>query len=89
MDQLVPDLLKLGPPGLIIVVLLWVVRFLFNWGEDKSKQLIELSKVSQEADRRSQALIAELTPILRDHTAIGEDVRELLREMRERGGRRR
>lgn len=88
MDQLVPDLLKLGPPGLIIVVLLWVVRFLFNWGEDKSKQLIELSKVSQEDSRRSQALIAELTPILRDHTAIGEDVRELLREFRERGRRR-
>lgn len=88
MDQLVPDLLKLGPPGLIIVVLLWVVRFLFNWGEDKSKQLIELSKVSQEDSRRSQALIAELTPVLRDHTAIGEDVRELLREMRERGRRR-
>lgn len=88
MDQLVPDLLKLGPPGLIIVVLLWVVRFLFTKYEDRGQQLIDLSKVSQDDSRRSQALIAELTPILRDHTALGEDVRELLREMRERGRRR-
>ena len=89
MDPVIPELLKLGLPGIIIFVLLLTIRLLFSKYEDSQRERIADAKTSQEDSRRSQALIAELTPILRDHTAIGEDVRELLREFRDRGGRRR
>lgn len=87
MDQIIPDLLKLGPPGIIILVLLWVVRFLFNKYEERGQQLLDLSKVSQEDSRRALGLVAELTPVLRDQAALSENVRQLLQEFR--SGRRR
>lgn len=89
MDTIIPELLKQGLPGTIIVVLLAVIRLLFNKYEDSQRERIADAKASQEDSRRAQALIAELTPILRDHTALGEDVRELIRELRDRGGGRR
>lgn len=89
MDQIVPELLKQGLAGVIIIVLLAVIRLLFSKYEDSQRERIADAKASQEDSRRAQALIAELTPILREHTALGENVRELLRELRERGGRRR
>lgn len=87
MDQIVPDLLKLGLPGVIILVLLYVVRFLFNKYEERGQQLLDLSKVSQEDSRRNFTLIAELTAVQRDQTSLNENVRQLLQEFRT--GRRR
>lgn len=87
MDQIVPDLLKLGLPGVIIIVLLYVVRFLFNKYEERGQQLLDLSKVSQEDSRRNFTLIAELTAVQRDQTLLNENVRQLLQEFRT--GRRR
>lgn len=89
MDTIVPDLLKLGLPGVVILVELWVIRFLFNWGEEKGKKLLELSVAFQEDTRRDHALIAELTTVLRDQISLSDNVRQLLQEFRDRNGRRR
>ena len=96
MDQVptsfISDLLRMGLPGVLIAIALvqsWVIRYLFNWGEEKSKQLLELSKVSQEDSRRAIALIAELTPVVRDQAKLGEKIEQVLNEVRDRSGRRR